>query len=204
MNDNKEHRIEYVTIMAENELYDDANVALTSEDGTNDETNYTNNHTMNNNNLSDGPVDRKKVSLYEKWVTFFVADGIQLMDDKLVCTICNRQISADKKSRLSEHVNSKKHKKNVDLPEDQRPNSELEPYTPAAKRLKTYSNLERKSDGRDKSHEILMADTLNLFVQLDVPFERLNSEAWQNFVKKHVKNGEHILKNFQIYSKSGH
>lgn len=124
--------------------------------------------------------------MYEKWVTFFVEDGITLLDDRLVCTICNRQISADKKSRLSEHVNSKKHKKNVELPQDQRPNTEIQPYTPTSKRLKTYSGISHKLDGRDKSHEILMADTLNLFVQLDVPFERLNSEAWQNFVKYEV------------------
>ena len=150
----------------------------------------------------------QKVALYEKWITFFVDDGITLQEDQLVCTICCKQISADKKSRLSEHVGSKKHMKMAGLPEDERPNSSGE-FAPASKRSKidtskTYSkymNSIVKSSGRDKSHEILLADTLNLFVQLDVPFEKLNSEVWQSYVKKHLKNGESILKNFS-FSKS--
>lgn len=146
--------------------------------------------------------------MYEKWITFFVNDGIILQDDQLVCTICCKQISADKKSRLSEHVNSKKHKKFVETPQDERP-TEFVAYTPSAAKkaklghstLRTYSRIPSEN-GRDKSHEILLADTLNLFVQLDVPFDKLNSEVWQAFVKKHVKNGELILKNFTFYKTS--
>ena len=96
----------------------------------------------------------------------FTQDGIILQDDQLICTICCKQITADKKSRLSEHVGSKKHQKIMSLPHDQRPTD----LTPAKKQKLAHGNSMKaytKTDpsfvgrnGRDKSHEVLLADTL--------------------------------------------
>lgn len=109
---------------------------------------------------------------------FFADDGIALNDGNLVCTICRKQVSADKKSRLSEHIGSKKHKKMAEMNPEERP-MDFEPYTPNTKRLKmgngsfstpssnkTYSKLDSGRANRDKSHEILLADTLvSIFLQ---------------------------------------
>jgi len=184
---------------------------MISEDGTNDTANFNDEEAVCIQQLDETRIitaDPKKLQLYEKWVPSFADDGIALQDGNLVCNICRKQVSADKKSRLTEHITSKKHKKMAALSPEERP-TDYEPFTPNAKRIcnggttasasKTYSKLDSSRSSRDKSHEILLADTLNLFVQLDVPFEKLNSEVWQSFVKKHVKNGELILKNFTFY-----
>jgi len=200
-----------IALVSEDDTVDESNCNSYDENGRdgNDMTAATDNsNAICIQELSEADVtlaDRKKLALYQKWLPYFEKDGIALQDDRLVCTICRKQVSADKKSRLQEHITSKKHLKMLDTSPEERP-SEYEAFTPNVKRLKltnssfasstkTYS----KSDGRDKSHEILLADTLNLFVQLDVPFEKLNSDVWQTFVKTHVKNGELILKNFSFY-----
>lgn len=93
-------------------------------------------------------------------------DGIVFQDDQLICTICCKYITADKKSRLNEHVGSKKHQKILRMPEDQRPTS----MTPAKKQKTTHGSAAKSyakvdpsfigRNGRDKTHEVLLADTL--------------------------------------------
>lgn len=60
----------------------------------------------------------------------------------------------------------------VELGPDNRPDGDYEPFTPNTKRLKLASGNNNfasstktysKNDGRDKSHEILLADTLVSF-----------------------------------------
>ena len=99
-------------------------------------------------------------------MSHFAQDGIVLQDNQLICKICNKQIIADKKSRLSEHVGSKKHCKILAMPESERPTD----LTPAKKQKTAYGSSQKLSklidpsfigrNGRDKSHEVLLADTL--------------------------------------------
>lgn len=105
--------------------------------------------------------------------TNFILNG-----DIVKCQVCNKQISCDKKSQITRHVNSAVHKRNVQW----------------------HNSESSASNSQQSSGNEFYIDLCHAMVVVKMPWRCVDNVAWRNFLKKYtnqnIPNEPMLRKNY--------